>query len=679
MSKSEPCTICGKDDFCARSADGAVAKCRRHSSHFLYGTGWQKPDSLGNAFYYFSGKYFSGGKNRHSHDQQPATIPQPVLRPRLATYNPARFADSLTTVRAAALAKSLGLPKWAISAGLGIGYRHPQSVNTSTGESDEGWTFSQQDGAGNTIGFAVRKCHDGSKSHVTGTRAGIFAPPGWDTSHQPLLLVEGASDTIAATASGLCAIGRPSNRGGVEFLAEMVSKIPLDRTVIVVGENDLKPDDHPTVPGFWPGRVGAYETATRLAQIADRPIRWAMTPEGVKDTRDWLTSHARDQKKATWQLAGLDLLSNLMASSRETVKSPPLRCEMLIEWDCDPRVKLRLKGKTGHEHEGKRQHRDCSCKRWQCEGCRGRKANKYLAWFYRCFLQWCDPLRFLPEIPRIDSSEVADGVPPQVYPNDYAAGPWSLHAAWLDQKRMRSVQEMIRRKNKDVRLKTEFVSVRIDPMSCVGVYNWNQVQLQTPTQLDRLFFAAFSPQCSPMNGLAPITADDAVAELSKAFKFIPTKPRDGEKRLDPISQSEGWRMVEEEKPKKWGREGLAQTMPTDYKTPLAEKHGVNAHEFESGIIWDDDAAGGAVRSWVLSAIDDPYIANRQPDANVRAELANKWADFLTQHPVTFGPCVRQKLFGLMVRPPESGDWIAITQAARNDEEIAPYLDLIPEA
>lgn len=70
-----------------------------------------------------------------------------------------------------------------------------------------------------------------------------------------MLLVEGASDSLALQAAGLAAVGRPDAAGGAGFLAALLA----DRPVIMVGENDLKPDGRQ--PGRGEGRAG----------LADRP------------------------------------------------------------------------------------------------------------------------------------------------------------------------------------------------------------------------------------------------------------------------------------------------------------------------------------------------------------------------------------------------------------------------
>ena len=78
----------------------------------------------------------------------------------------------------------------------------------------------------------------------------------------------------------MAAVGRPSCTGGVELLAELLNGV--DHDIIVVGENDAKPD------GRWPGRNGAKEVAQKLADLLDRKVQWTLPPGGFKDVRDYL-------------------------------------------------------------------------------------------------------------------------------------------------------------------------------------------------------------------------------------------------------------------------------------------------------------------------------------------------------------------------------------------------------
>lgn len=99
---------------------------------------------------------------------------------------------------------------------------------------------------------------------------GILAASKW-----PILLLEGASDVLAAISLGFTAIGRPSDQGGTNFLKQL----PLSgRDVIVIGENDS-----------GAGRKG-MELCYRVLKGTTKSITRLMPPEGIKDLRGWLAS-----------------------------------------------------------------------------------------------------------------------------------------------------------------------------------------------------------------------------------------------------------------------------------------------------------------------------------------------------------------------------------------------------
>jgi hypothetical protein len=82
-----------------------------------------------------------------------------------------------------------------------------------------------------------------------------------------VFLVEGPTDTLALAACRLSVVGRPSNTGGVELLANLLGSLDPSRMIVVVGENDRKPD------GSWPGKEGAKRTAEELARKLNRPVQ----------------------------------------------------------------------------------------------------------------------------------------------------------------------------------------------------------------------------------------------------------------------------------------------------------------------------------------------------------------------------------------------------------------------
>jgi hypothetical protein len=140
------------------------------------------------------------------------------------------------------------------------------------------------DGSGRLINLQRRYRDPGvAKRGMRGGKLGLFVPSGWRERPGPLYVPEGASDVAALFDVGVCAVGRPSNRAGADHLRALLEGDGRD--VVVVGENDRKPD------GDWPG--DPHPCARSLARRLGRPVRVIVPPEGHKDARAWRTA-ARD-------------------------------------------------------------------------------------------------------------------------------------------------------------------------------------------------------------------------------------------------------------------------------------------------------------------------------------------------------------------------------------------------
>ena len=150
-------------------------------------------------------------------------------------------------------------------------------VRMGVGQSNSCWIFPERNASGAIVGLATRAA-DGSKACVAGSRRGLIIPDDLASLDGVVLLVEGPSDVAACLQLGLPAVGRPSNRGGAEEIAKLLSS----RSVLVVGENDRRED------GSWPGKEGARSTAETLSKTWERAVGFALPPESVKDIRAFL-------------------------------------------------------------------------------------------------------------------------------------------------------------------------------------------------------------------------------------------------------------------------------------------------------------------------------------------------------------------------------------------------------
>ncbi len=203
------------------------------------------------------------------------------------------FAGKIAEYARRETAQALGVHESSlVRLGVGLGYDYRGNAFTSWPSRDVRWR---------PVGI-VRRYSDGSKKTMAGGATGLFMARDWWTNRGPILLPEGGSDTAALLTMGLCAIGRPSNVGGVNRLIGLL-KDQQNRPVIVLGENDRKPERVGTVkqcpkkcPGCswcWPGKHGAEVTAERLSKALERPIYSRMV-NGAKDSRAWLNAYGAD-------------------------------------------------------------------------------------------------------------------------------------------------------------------------------------------------------------------------------------------------------------------------------------------------------------------------------------------------------------------------------------------------
>jgi hypothetical protein len=186
------------------------------------------------------------------------------------------------------VAGELGLPP-ATLADLAVGWcaagphRDPETGKPLGGC----WTFPEVNATGKVVGLTCRY-RDGTKKAWPGGARGLFCPDGWREQPGPLLLPEGPTDVAALTAMGLPAVGRPSNRAGVDHLVELLRDFQPGRQIVVLGEWD------PKDTGQWPGVEGARVTAAALTGKLGRAVTWALPPGGAKDVRAWLQQQGPD-------------------------------------------------------------------------------------------------------------------------------------------------------------------------------------------------------------------------------------------------------------------------------------------------------------------------------------------------------------------------------------------------
>ena len=105
---------------------------------------------------------------------------------------------------------------------------------------------------------------------ITGEKANVLLE-----TNLPILIVEGASDVLAALDLDYIAIGRPSATGGLKELRNMPF---MGHQVWIIGENDA-----------GAGKEGLDKCFVVLKDSVKDLVR-VMPPEGIKDLRQWVAS-----------------------------------------------------------------------------------------------------------------------------------------------------------------------------------------------------------------------------------------------------------------------------------------------------------------------------------------------------------------------------------------------------
>lgn len=306
--KRDECPICRHVGWCGRRDDGLVL-CKRPPN----------PREVGG--FVFRGMAEDGATGLYveaGRELAATTAPRLPPPPPVANKKPPPPVDvakahqscvaALTDERRAELAGALGLTVAALE-GRAIGWwggRRWWNPETKQHEGEPGcWTFPECDSQGHIVGLGLR-WPTGKKGQLKDGRRGLTLPDGWRELPDPVIVAEGPSDVLSGRAVGLNVIGRPSNSGG----AELISQACRDRRVIILGENDQKPD------GTWPGRIGAEAVARKLEAAWGRPVPVAFPPSGVKDLREWVHKLAPDRGSAD-----LDAVRAVIA---ESIAPPPI-------------------------------------------------------------------------------------------------------------------------------------------------------------------------------------------------------------------------------------------------------------------------------------------------------------------------------------------------------------------
>jgi hypothetical protein len=333
-TSSDPCHVCGTPTKGCSCTDDGYHQCRGEP---LDPNLWVMVSDHDNGFrgYRLASQVHPHRLNRSSPDEFFARPRRP--KPKDATPRPKRrpsptnvsastdwarkaayYASVLSDHHREELARILRVPVPATYQIPQLGYIDAPTVLKNGEPIDPGhWVFPEADAAGNVIG-ALRRWRDGcnptsdnDKLQMPGGRRGLSIPRDWKDNPGPFLCGEGATDALALAHAGCAGACRFSNSGGADQLAELLADWPADRPIVILGENDRRPDATRASGYHWPGRDGAFSVARKLAKLLNRDALVAFPPDGEKDVRDWLTDPRHDRDRRDWPARGFLLRSHV--------------------------------------------------------------------------------------------------------------------------------------------------------------------------------------------------------------------------------------------------------------------------------------------------------------------------------------------------------------------------------
>ena len=206
VSKTQPCPICQKSDWCRVFADGWVECMRGPSDKPAKSGGWMH-------------KLSASPPRPHGYMPAPQTGRPTTIN---ATKLIREWAAATTAKALAEFAASLGVSTPSLVA-VGAAWAAPHTA----------WAFPMSDGYGNVVGIRLR--NERGKFAVRGSRQGIFLAS--VPAQKTLFVCEGPTDTAAAIELGLFAVGRPNCCcGGAEI--RVFARCHGCRRVVVIADND---------------------------------------------------------------------------------------------------------------------------------------------------------------------------------------------------------------------------------------------------------------------------------------------------------------------------------------------------------------------------------------------------------------------------------------------------------
>ncbi len=254
VTKSNPCPVCNRPDWCLIAADGSAAICQRVQDGSVKragDAGWLHVLAEDTA------------RRFEARSRRPRRSERKYDGPKVDFVKLSReYRQRISRRQIDMLAKALGVTAMSLVR-LGVGW------------DGAAFCFPMCDESSRVIGIR-RRFGSGRKLCVTGSRNGLFIPEGIDGSG-PLMVCEGPTDAAAALDLGFDAFGRPN----CDSKVNMTARFTKGRDVIIIADNDTPKRD-----GRNPGQAGAVKLAQKLVFVCSS-VRIILPPTEYKDLRGW--------------------------------------------------------------------------------------------------------------------------------------------------------------------------------------------------------------------------------------------------------------------------------------------------------------------------------------------------------------------------------------------------------
>jgi len=247
VSKTNPCPICEKPDWCLVAKDRSKAICQRIQN----GSGKKCGDA--GWLHILNDR----PKDQQLVSQQNSPREQEAPDMDFTTLQQ-QYSLKIKDEQVSSLSQDLGVTADSLKQ-LRIGW------------DDKAYTFPMSDSEGRIIGIR-RRFLNNNKCSLTGSKTGLFIPTDLP-SEGVLLICEGPTDTAAALDLGFAAIGRPNCNSKVDMTARFVK----GRTIVIISDNDDS------------GKMGATKLASALLLYC-QSVKIIYPPKDIKDIRQWLAS-----------------------------------------------------------------------------------------------------------------------------------------------------------------------------------------------------------------------------------------------------------------------------------------------------------------------------------------------------------------------------------------------------